>query len=228
MGRALASLVPVGIGDDADPRADGEGVLQQPVEGAPVGMRLDRALQKLVVREEEVGVAAADMRDAKHRPLLGLQHGMQLARIERVRRLVGQVLDEGVAGAMQRAVRFRIEHVAVATERRVPRPFPARHEDEAARLVERLETAVEVGPTLLGDLEVVALVADGIHAREVARIGSQRVDAAGADALAGLAVQVGPEGQQRGIGDAHGVGRRVAPGDDQGIGRLGAQPLDAV
>ena len=96
MRRTLPTLVAIGIGDDADPRADREGVVQQPVKGAPVRMHLHAALQRLVVRVVQVGVAAADMRHAQHRLALGPQCGVQRAHVQRIERFVEQVLREGV------------------------------------------------------------------------------------------------------------------------------------
>ena len=71
MRSALAALVAIGIGDDANARANREGIVQQPVEGAPVRVHLHRPLQHPVVGVVQVGVAATDMGHAQHRLGLG-------------------------------------------------------------------------------------------------------------------------------------------------------------
>ena len=63
--RALTSLVAIGIRGDADAAPDSEGVFQQPVEGTPVRMYLDAPFKRLVVRVEQIGVAAANMRQTE-------------------------------------------------------------------------------------------------------------------------------------------------------------------
>ncbi len=55
----------VGIRGDADAASDSEGVVQQPVEGAPVRMHLDAPFKRLVVRVEQIGVATTDMWQAE-------------------------------------------------------------------------------------------------------------------------------------------------------------------
>ena len=60
-----------------------EGVFQQPVEGAPVRMHLDAPFKRLVVRVEQIGVAAADMRQAEDVAFLA-QHGVQRLDVQRI------------------------------------------------------------------------------------------------------------------------------------------------
>lgn len=146
MRSALAALVAIGIGDDANARANREGIVQQPVEGAPVRVHLDRALQHAVMGVVQVGVAATDMGHAQHLLGLGAQGGVQGADIQRIGGLVAEVLDQRARGAADGAALPGEDHVAVAAKGGVARPFVARQEDEAARRVEGGEGAVEVGP----------------------------------------------------------------------------------
>ena len=78
IGSARAALVVVAVAYEPDPVAQAEGIVQQPLEGAPAGMHLDRALDAAVVADVEVGVAPADMGD--HDRILAVQRLEQLAR----------------------------------------------------------------------------------------------------------------------------------------------------
>src|SRR5207253_4333077 len=60
---AVPALMAVGIGEYADAVALFQSVVQQPFEGAPIGMHLDRALDPRIVRHLDVGIAAADVRE---------------------------------------------------------------------------------------------------------------------------------------------------------------------
>ena len=95
-----------------------------------------------------------------------------------------------MAGTVQSAAFLFQDHVAVTAKCRVARPLVTRKEDEAAGLVELTGEVVEVSPELLGDLEVVALVAHGIHKGQVAGIFSKAARAVGADRLFRLPVHV--------------------------------------
>src|ERR1700722_6554237 len=59
---ARTALVAVTVGDDADAVTEVEGVVDDPLEGAPARMHLDRGLDGNVVGDADVGVASADMR----------------------------------------------------------------------------------------------------------------------------------------------------------------------
>ena len=52
----------VAVGDDADAVTEVEGVVDDPLEGSPARMHLDRGLDGDVVGDADVGVASADMR----------------------------------------------------------------------------------------------------------------------------------------------------------------------
>src|SRR5947209_6838625 len=67
----MAALVAVGVRHDADAIALFERVLDQPFEGAPVGMNFDAALDARIVAHLDVGVATADV--CEHDAILVLQ-----------------------------------------------------------------------------------------------------------------------------------------------------------
>ena len=94
MARAVPSLVAVGIGEDADPIALFQRVVQQPLEGTPIGMHLDRALDPRVVRHPDVGISAADV--GEHDAILVLQRVEQLLGAVGVGREIALVVDQGV------------------------------------------------------------------------------------------------------------------------------------
>ena len=98
MARAMPALVAVGIGEDADAIALFQRVVEQPLEGAPIGMHLDRALDPRIVRHLDVGIAAADMRE--HDAILVLQRLEQLLGAVGVGRQIGRVVDQRVRGAV--------------------------------------------------------------------------------------------------------------------------------
>ena len=57
----------VGIAHDAKPVAAFERVMQNPFEGAPGGVNLNGRFQSAVMREFDIGIAPADMRDTADR-----------------------------------------------------------------------------------------------------------------------------------------------------------------
>lgn len=59
---AGTALVAVAVGDDADAITEIEGVVDDPLEGSPARMHLDRGLDGDVVGDADVGVASTDMR----------------------------------------------------------------------------------------------------------------------------------------------------------------------
>jgi len=60
-------------------------------------------------------------------------------------------------------------HVPVAAERRVAAPLVAGESDETAFLVEGARDGVDAAPELVGDLEIVPLVAGDVEQGVVAR-----------------------------------------------------------
>ena len=209
MAGAVASLVAVGIGQDADAIALLDGVADQPFEGAPVGMDLDRALDPGVVRHLDVGVAAADV--GEHDAVLVLQRLEEMLGAVGIGRDVGDVVDQRMRGAVDLAALVHEHDVAVAAEAGIARPFVAREDDEAAVLVELPRQPVQLVPEGGGDLEVVALVAHAVEEGLVARELHQVARRVGADRLLRLAVQVAPVGAQRRLG---GDAQRIAAADD--------------
>src|SRR5262249_49266984 len=76
-----------------------------------------------------------------------------------------------------------------------------------ARRIECGRQAVELGPECVGDLEIVALMADDVDESEIARIAEIAVRRAHADGFAALPVQIAPvTPQRRGCDDAQRIG----------------------
>ena len=99
------------------------------------------------------------------------------------------------------------EDVAVAAHAGVARPFVAGQADETARRVEFRRQPVELGPERVGDLKVVALVADDVDEGSIARVAEIALRRAHADGLSALPVQIAPIASQRRVGgDAHRIG----------------------
>src|SRR5207253_10179308 len=100
------------------------------------------------------------------------------------------------------------EHVAVSAHTGIARPLVARHADELARLIEPSSEFVQFFPERIGDLEVVALVADYVDEGLVAGVVEILFCSPHSDGLAALAVQIGPIAPQR-RGGRH--AKRVGP-----------------
>ena len=127
--------------------------------------------------------------------------------VDRVGR--GLALDQDVRRAADRPALVAVEDVAVAAHAGVARPFVAGQADERARLVELGGEPVELLPERVGDLEVVALVADDVDEGRVARVAEVVFGRTHADGLAALAVQIAPVApQRRGRHDAQRIGAR--------------------
>ena len=88
----MPPLVAVGIRDNADPIALFQGILDQPFEGAPIGVHLHRALDAHVMRHLDVGVTPADMGD--HHAILVLQRLEQVVGAVGIGGHVGQIVDQ--------------------------------------------------------------------------------------------------------------------------------------
>ena len=106
MTRPVPTLVAVGVGEHADAVALFERILQQPLESAPVGVHLDSALDAPVVRDLDVGVTAADVRE--HDAILVLQGLEEVGRAVGVGLHVAEVLHQGVVGAVDLAAFRRL------------------------------------------------------------------------------------------------------------------------
>ena len=142
----------------------------------------------------DIRVAPADMRDDDR--VLAVERAEQLIRrVDRVGR--GLALDQDVRRAADRAAFVAIEDVAVAAHAGIARPFVAGQADELARHVEFRGEPVELLPERVGDLKVVALVADHVDEGRIARIAEIAFRRAHADGLAALSVQVAPVAAQR-------------------------------
>ena len=134
----------VGIGENADAVALFERILDQPFEGAPIRMHLDRALDPRVVRHLDVGVAAADV--GEHDAILVLQRLEQLLGAVGVAGKVALVIDESMRGAMDLSPLAHEQDVAVTAQTRVARPFIAREDDERPVLVVGARQFVQLVP----------------------------------------------------------------------------------
>lgn len=210
MAGAVASLVAVAVGEDADTVALLEGVLEQPFERAPVGVDFDGAFDARVVRQRDVGVAAADVREDDG--VLVLDGLEQRIGAVGVGVQVGQVVHQGVGRTVQRTAFVQVQHVAVAAQAGIARPFVAGEDHEAAGFVVAGGQGVQVLPEFLGDLEIVALVAHRVQEGAVAREQDELLGGVGADGLFRLAVQVGPVVVARRLrGDAARVAARHDP-----------------
>ena len=222
---AGAPVVPVAGGDDPDPVVRLERVADDPLEGPPRGVDLDRGLDPRVVGVLDVRVAPADVRGDER--VLVPERGEEVPRAVAVGLRVGGVVDEGPAGPVDGPPLVPVPDVVVAPERGVPRPLVAGEGHEAAGLVELRGEVVELAPERVGDLEVVPLVAADVEERPVA--GEREVGAGGvgADGLLALAVQIAPEVAVRGVRlDAEGVGLReqlpvLAEDPDPALPRIG-------
>ena len=178
---ARPPLVPVGRRENARAITHFEGVLDQPFEGAPGGMDLDRAFQLTVVTAPDVGVTAADM--GEHHDVLARQLFEQVFDAVGVLVQIGPVLDQGMGRAEDGPAFLGVEDVAVAAEAGIGRPFIAGNDDESGILREFARQHVQFGPELRRDLEIVALVHRSVEERLVAGEGEIGARVVGADGL---------------------------------------------
>src|SRR5262249_50856558 len=104
----------------------------------------------------------------------------------------GLSFDQDVRRAPDRAPFAAAEKVAIPAHAGIARPFVAWHAYEPARRIECGRQAVELGPECVGDLEIVALMADDVDEGEIARIAEIAFRRAHADGFAALPVQIAP------------------------------------
>ncbi len=208
MAGAMAALVAVRVGEDADAIALLQRIPDQPFEGAPVGMNLDRAFDPRVMRHLDVGVAPADM--GEHDAILVPQRLEEGLGAVGVAPDVGLIVDQGVRRTMDLPALVHEHHVAVTAQAGVARPFVAREDDETAVLVVLTGELVQLVPERRGDLEVVALVAHAVEEGLVARELDQLARRIGADRLLRLAVQIAPIGTERRV---RREAERIAPAE---------------
>src|SRR5262249_24197821 len=115
--------------------------------GPPVGGALDTR------------VAPADMGD-DHRVLAFKRAKEFIRRVDGPAR--GLPFDQDVRRAPDRTAFATEEDVAVAAHAGVARPLAAGKAHETARRIERRGQSIELGPERVGDLKIVALVADHV------------------------------------------------------------------
>src|ERR1700730_2560187 len=180
--------------------------MQYPFEGSPRRMKLEAVYNASVMRVFDVGVATSDMRDDA--ALFTAQSFEQLVR--RVDRIGGSLaLDQDVGGAAYRASFVAKQHIAVTAHAGVARPFIAGQTDELARLIKLGGKLVELFPKPIGNLEIVALVADHIDEGLVTGVAKIFLRRTHPDGLSTLAVQIGPIAtHRRGSYNAKGIGCR--------------------
>ena len=229
---AGATVVPVARGDDPDPVVRLERVADDPLEGPPRGVDLDRGLDPRVVGVLDVRVAPADVRGDER--VLVPERGEEVLRAVAVGLRVGGVVDEGPARPVDGPPLVPVPDVVVAAEGGVAGPLVAGEGHEAAGLIELGGELVELAPERVRYLEVVPLVAADVEERPVAgerEVVSGRV---GADGLLALAVEVAPIVAVRGVGlDAEGVRLReqlpvLAEDPDAALPRIGGGDREAV
>ena len=134
--RAGTALVAVRIPDDPHAITHFEGVMDEPFESAPRGVDLHGAFHDAVVRELHVGVAAAAVGEADD-VLVRFPQGLEEVRGGiAVRVDVGLVIHQRMRRPADGTVIRHVVHVAVAAERRVPRPLVSRQGDEISGFVE--------------------------------------------------------------------------------------------
>src|SRR5664279_4872368 len=155
-------------------------------------MHLHRPLDLDIVPGMQVGVAAADVREGEDALAVALECREEIEDVIAVAVDIGQVFDEGMRRATDRTPFVEEKDVAVAAKMRDRRVLVAGNRDEAARSVELPIKTIELGVELVRDLEVVALMADEIAERLVARVLEVVTGAVGADRLFALGVEVAP------------------------------------
>src|SRR3954471_20636570 len=90
-----------------------------------------------------------------------------------------------------------VKDIAIAAHAGIAGPFVPRETNEPAGNVELGRQPVEFGPEGIGDLKVIALMADHVDERRVARVAEIGVSSAHADGLSALPVQIAPITAQR-------------------------------
>src|SRR5829696_9852 len=139
---------------DADPVSGVECVMQEPFEGAPGRVHLDRALEPPVVSNANIGVTSSHMRD--HDGIFAIERAEEVTGSVAVARAPALRIDEDAGRSADRAPFVAEKDVPIATHAGVARPFVSRHTDELARTVERRREPVQFRPERVGDLEIVS------------------------------------------------------------------------
>src|SRR5262249_47201094 len=163
----VSSFMAIRISENADAIALIQRIMQQPLEGPPIGMHLHRALNARVVRHLDIGTAAADMR--KDDAVLARQRREELRSTIGVARKVAVVVDERMRRPVDLLAFVHEQDIAVAAETRIPRPLVAGEDDKRSVTIVLSRQFVEFVPERCGDLEVVALMAHAVEKGAVAR-----------------------------------------------------------
>src|SRR2546427_10985941 len=107
-------------------------------------------------------------RSREHDAILVLQRAEQIVGAVRVRREVGEVFHQRMVRAADLPIFLNEQHIAVAAQTCVSRPFVPWKDDEAAVAIVFGGEVVQLLPERRGDLEVVALVAHGVEESAIA------------------------------------------------------------
>src|ERR1700722_2299949 len=111
--------------------------------------------------------------------------------------------------AADRAVFAPRGDVSIAAHAGIARPLVSRKADEAAGHIELGRQPIEFLPECIGDLEIVALVADHVDERRIARIAEITLCRTHTDGFTALSVQIAPIAAQGGSLDyAQRIGAR--------------------
>ena len=132
------------------------------------GVDLDNRL-KLRVVIFQIGVPAPHMRNQQH-IVAALQCGMQFCDRADISVGIAHIVQQGMAGPANFTGVAQEVDIAISANRRDARPFITQKRDESSRVVELLHQALQFGPELVGDLEIVRLMADKVHRRVVAGV----------------------------------------------------------
>ena len=120
----------VAVTHDADPVTALESIVEQPFEGAPCRVHLDRALDPPVVSNANIRVASSDMRD--HDGIFAIERAEEVTGSVAVARAPALRIDEDAGRSADRATFVAEKDVPVAPHAGIARPFVSRHADELA------------------------------------------------------------------------------------------------
>ena len=144
------------------------------------------------VKEVEISVPAADVRD-DHHVIPPAQRVMQFADGIAIICLIRFVGHQPVAGAVQRTIITEVIDVVIPAGRRVARPLIRQDGHIAARLMETANAITYLLPVRLRDLEIIGTVRDEIERGHISAKCQIFFDRPRADCGSGLPVDVAPK-----------------------------------
>ena len=152
-------------------------------------MNLDGTFKPAVMGIFHVRIAATDMGNDYR--VFTLQDEEQcVGRVDGISR--GLALDQNMRRAADRAAFVAVKNIPVTTHACVARPLVSRQANKPSRFVKLGRQAVELVPEIVGNLEVVALVADHIDKGRVARVAEIGFGRAHPDRFTALSVEIAP------------------------------------